>query len=103
MRLYHCTTDTGCSGFLFAIDEQRAVQLFATYVVLSEERPTGLSIREVTLATELPERRQHLAEALAHGIEAFASYELGSGWEMTLVQTRFDQLSNAAGEGAGVR
>ena len=103
MRLYHCTTDTGHSEFLFTTDEQRAIQLFATYVVLSEGEPTGLSIREVTLVTELPERRQHLAEALAHRIEAFASYELGSGWEKVLVQTRFDQLSNAAGEGAGVR
>lgn len=102
MRLYFCTTDTGCSEFLFTTDEQRAIQLFTTCVVLSEGRPTRCSIREVTLATELPERRQHLAEALAHGIEGFASYELGSGWEMVLVQTRFDQLSNAAGEGAGV-
>ena len=103
MRLYQCTTDTGCSEFLFTTDEQRAIQLFTTYIALAEVGPTGLSIRGVTLATELPERRQHLAEALAHGIEGFASYELGSGWDMVLVQTRFDQLSDAAKELAGMR
>lgn len=74
------------------------MQLFTTYFGLAGVRPTKVSIRELTLATVIPEHRQHLEAALAQGIEAFATYEPASGWVMQLIQHRFDQLSNAAGE-----
>ena len=96
MRLYLCTTDTGCSEFLFTTDQERATQLFTTYLFLAEVEPSTVSISELTLATVPSEHRRHLESALAQGIEAFASYELGRGWVMCLIQHRFDQLSAAA-------
>ena len=100
MRLYFFTTDTGCFEFLLTTDEQRAIQLFAIYVVLGKAKPTKMWFTEMTPDTVIPEHLQHLEEALAYGFESFASYEHGNGWVMVPVQRTFDQLSNEAGEGA---
>jgi hypothetical protein len=102
MRLYFFTTDNGCFEFLFTTDEQRAIQLFSIYVVLGKVQPTRMWFSELTPTTVIPEHRQHLEEALARQVEAFASYERPNGWVMVLAQDRFDQLSHEAGEG-GVR
>ena len=99
MRLYLCTTDTGCSEFLFTTDEERATQLFTIYLFLAEAEPATVSVSELTRATVPPEHQLHLEEALAQGTEAFASYELGKGWVMCIIQQKFDQLSAAAGKG----
>ncbi len=99
MRLFFCSTDTGCFEFLFTTDEQRAIQLFSIFVVLAKVRPTRMWFNELTSETVIPEHREHLREAQSRGVEAFASYEDRNGWVMRLVQDRFDELSEVATEG----
>ena len=99
MRLFFFTTDTGFFEYLFTTDEQQAVQTFAIYLVLSKTPVSKMWFTEVTLASVGCEHRDHLREALSQGLEAFGLYQNGKGWDLRLVQDRFDELSRQA-EGA---
>jgi hypothetical protein len=94
MKLYFFTTDTGFFEYLFTTDEQQAVQTFAIYLVLSKTPVSKMWFTEVTTSSVGCEYREHLREALSQCIEAFGSYQTGKGWELRLVQNRFDELSH---------
>lgn len=101
MKLFFCATDVGCFEFLFTTDEQRATQLFGTYIVLAKLKPKRLWFSELTAETVLPSQREHLREALARGIEGFASYEEDTGWIIRPVEQQFDKLAEDASEEDG--
>jgi hypothetical protein len=100
MKLFFCSTDVGCFAFLFTTDKQRAMELFATYMVVAKISPSKLWFTELTPDTVIPSHRKELREALAWGLEGFASYEDGRGWVIRPVQDEFDQLAEDAGEEA---
>lgn len=99
MKLFFCASDAGCFVFLVTTDEQRASELFSIYIALAKINPSRLWFRELTPNTVIPAHREHLKQVLSWGLEGFASYEGGRGWEIRPVQDEFDQLVEDAGEG----
>ena len=100
MKLFFCSTNSGCFEFLFTTDEQRAIQLFSIYVVLAKAGPAKMWFNELTTTTVIPAHLEHLQTALSLGVEAFGSFDEKEGWVMCLVQDRFDQLSDVSIDGS---
>jgi hypothetical protein len=99
MKLYFLATDMGCAEFLFAEDEERAVEVFSIYAVLARLRLSRFWFRELVPDALPSPTREQLTEALASRVEGFGRFDENTGWAITPAQQRFDELA-AEGEGA---
>jgi hypothetical protein len=98
MKLYFLATDTGCAEFLFADNEDRAVEVFSIYAVLSRIRLARFWFREIVPDALPPQSREDLLGALSENIEGFGHLENGTGWVIHPVEAKFDRVAADASE-----
>ena len=100
MKLYFLATNAGCAEFLFADDEQRAIEIFSIYAVLARFRPSRFWCRQVAPQSLPRPSRQQLEDALASAIKGFGRVDQQGGWCIQSVQNKFDRLTAVQDEGS---
>lgn len=93
MHIFFCSLDSGSFDLLVTTDENRAIQLFATQMVLAKLQAARMTIRELNTDADLGEFQEGLRDVSAGGVEAFLTYDLNQGWVAQPVMARFDALS----------
>lgn len=89
MKLHFFATDTGVYRFVFAHNDQRAVELFSLYLILAEIQPSKFWLREMRPDQLVDPHKEPLREALSRGIEGFGEYIGGKRWEIRSLEDEF--------------
>lgn len=90
MKLYFIATDQGSYRFLFATDEERADQMFALWLIITEAPPSKYWMREIKPDAAVAHHKDALVEALARGVEGFGVYQTHKRWIIRSLEEEFD-------------
>lgn len=89
MKLYFIATDQGSYRFLFAADEQRASEMFALWLIITEAPPSKFWMREIKPKAAVAHHKEALTEALSLGVEGFGVYEAHRRWVIRSLEEEF--------------
>ena len=79
MHLFFFATHLGRTRFIFAPNEQKAVELFSLDLIVSAAEPSRFWCQPFPLSRVVENQRPKLREALALGLEGIGKYnEIGS-------------------------
>ncbi len=93
MKLFFFATNRGVYRFLFAESEQRAVEMFSLYLIITEMPPTKFWVREMTVEQLFDPHREPLQEALSRGIEGVGHYVGNKQWRIRPLDEEFSDGS----------
>ena len=85
MKLFLFATHRGMTRFIFALDEQKASDLFTLELVLTAAEPSRFWHQEFPLLRVIEPHRARLREALALQLEGIGVYREEDGWSIYAV------------------
>lgn len=97
MKIFLCATQ-GSFEFLVTTDEDRAFQIYATYLALGKPGSTKAWVRELIPGQVIPPHATPLWDTLSGFVEGFLHHQDDEGWVVRPIEQEFDRLSANASE-----
>lgn len=82
MKVFIFATQRSFMRFIFAENQQRADAIWTTELVFTAAEPSKYFCQELPLERVVEDRRDHMREALALGVEGIGEYQDNAGWRI---------------------
>ena len=82
MHLYFFATHLGRIRFIFARNEQKAIDLFSLDLIISAVEPSRFWCQPFPLSRIVESHRPKLRDALSLGLEGIGKYEEDGSWSV---------------------
>jgi hypothetical protein len=82
MKLFMFATHLGMTRFIFALDEQKAVDLFTLELVVTAAEPSRFWCQEFPLSRVVEPHRARLREAFALQMEGIGVFQSDGSWRI---------------------
>lgn len=82
MKVYIFATQRGFMRFIFAESQEQADAIWTTELVFTAAEPSKYFCQELPLNRVVEDRRDHMREALAIGVEGIGEFDDARGWRI---------------------